>query len=96
MAKVFVDKKINRKFIEDYLENILEVGSLCELSLLCSRQGKHFSRSHYNWLMELSVFKLKWGWHSKVAEKKKMLDHLVNELMIIQTHAKEAALIITP
>lgn len=49
---------VNKYFIADYLNDNLEIGSLCHLSLSCSRTKPNFSRSHGIWLENLRRTKL--------------------------------------
>lgn len=90
-ACLFEKQNVNEEFVKKFLNGRLEVGALGPLFLaIVSFNPDTFSRSHNNWLYELSKTKLKWDWKpynkevSLEEEQQAKLDELMRELNSIQ------------
>lgn len=61
-AAQFYELRINEAFLKDYLNDVHEIDSLVSLRKAVSYDSDTYSRSHLDWLLELSVAKLRWTW----------------------------------
>jgi hypothetical protein len=85
-AKIFEEYGMNEELVLKFLNGKLEVGPFSELFVATSYQNtESFSRSHYNWLYELNVTKLKWDWYPELQNTK--LQTLMEKYQTIQEFA---------
>jgi hypothetical protein len=82
-AQIFEKYGMNEELVVKHLTGKLECGPFSELFFATSYQNtKSFSRSHYDWLYELNVTKLKWDWYPELQKTK--LQTLMEKYQTIQ------------